>query len=132
MISGIEHVAILSKNTEKLKDWYIKMLDFKQVFENKDKTYFLMADDGGMIEFVMAAEDGGKYGTKASGIRHLALTTKTIADFDETVALLKNSKVEIVLEPATTATGVKTFFFKDPEENILHLIYRPVPFKIQG
>jgi glyoxylase I family protein len=125
MITGIEHVAILSSDTARLKDWYIKMLDFRQVFENESKTYFLKSGNGALIEFVTAEGDGGRHGLKAGGLRHIALS---VDKFDETVSFLKKNNAEVVSEPETTPTGVKTFFFRDPDGNILHLVQRPKPF----
>jgi glyoxylase I family protein len=127
MIKGIEHVAILSKDTTKLKQWYIDALGFKEVFSNENNTYFLMAEDGMLLEFVMAGEDGGSYSEKATGIRHIAFK---VDDFDGACSMLKSSNVEFYKEPISTPAGLRIQFFKEPEGNILHLVYRPNPFKI--
>jgi glyoxylase I family protein len=124
VIKGIEHVAIFAKDTAALKDWYIKMFEFRVVYDNGKGTYFLMAPDGAMIEFVKTGENGGVVGDKVSGIRHLALS---VDNFEEMVDKLLAEKVEVVSEPAVSAAGIKTFFFRDPEGNVLHLIYRPQP-----
>lgn len=124
MVKGIEHVAILAKDTAALKDWYIKMFDFRTVYDNGKGTFFLMAPDGAMIEFVKTDNDGGLIGDKVSGIRHLAFS---VDNFEEMVDKLNAEKVEVVTAPNVSANGIKTFFFRDPEGNVLHLIYRPVP-----
>jgi glyoxylase I family protein len=124
VIKGIEHVAIFAKDTAALKDWYIKMFEFRVVYDNGKGTYFLMAPDGAMIEFVKTGENGGVVGDKVSGIRHLALS---VDNFEEMVDKLLAEKVKVVSEPAVSAAGIKTFFFRDPEGNVLHLIYRPQP-----
>lgn len=124
MVKGIEHVAIFAKDTDSLKDWYVKMFDFKVVYDNGKGTYFLMAPDAAMIEFVKTAQDGGVIGDKVSGIRHLALS---VDNFEEMVDRLMAEKVEVVSEPAVSSKGIKTFFFRDPEGNVLHLIDRPEP-----
>jgi len=124
MITGIEHVAIYAADTAALKDWYMKMFDFKVVYDNGKGTYFLLAPNGAMIEFVKASEIGEKMGDKVSSIRHLALS---VDNFEEMVDKLMAEKVEIVAEPVVSSKGIKTFFFRDPEGNVLHLIYRPEP-----
>lgn len=124
MVKGIEHVAIFGKDTESLKNWYIEMFDFKQVYENGKGTFFLAAPDGAMIEFVKTLEDGGVIGDKVSGIRHLALA---VDDFEGMVERLMDKQVEVVSAPITAPNGIKTFFFKDPEGNVLHFIDRPTP-----
>jgi len=121
MVTGIEHVGIYAKDTETLKDWYMKVFEFKQVYDNGKGTFFLKAPDGAMIEFVKTAEDGGVLGEKVSGLRHLALY---VDNFEEMVEKLRAENVQVVTEVNIAANGNKTFFFRDPEGNVLHLIYR--------
>ena len=109
MIQGIEHIAVCAKDTAKLKDWYMEMFDFKQVYDNGKGTYFVAAPDGSMIEIIAAKQDTGKCDGADLGIRHFALSVGE-NDFD-----------------ATSSKGIKTFFFRDIEGNIFHLIYRPQP-----
>lgn len=124
MITGIDHVAIFAKDTEALKDWYMKLFEFKQVYDNGKGTFFLKAPDGAMIEFVKTTEDGGEIGEKVSGLRHLALL---VDNFEEMVEKLRAVNVPVVTEVNIAANGNKTFFFRDPEGNVLHLIYRTEP-----
>ena len=121
---GIEHIGIFSNNTDTLKDWYIKMFDWKVVYDNGKGTYFLKADDGSMIEFVKTDIDGGKHDMKATGIRHIAIS---VDNFDELVKKLTDSGVKILTEAAVNAKGIGTMFFEDPDGNVLHLINRPRP-----
>ena len=50
MVNGIEHVAVVSKNTAALKDWYMEMYGGRVVYDNGKGTYFLQFADGSMIE----------------------------------------------------------------------------------
>ena len=40
MVNGIEHVAVVSKNTAALKDWYMEMYGGRVVYDNGKGTYF--------------------------------------------------------------------------------------------
>lgn len=121
MVTGIEHVGIFAKDTKALKDWYIEVLGFVEVYDNGKGTYFLKAPDGSMIEFVLQDDDPGVFGPKAKGIRHLALT---VDDFDKEVEFLVSKKVEVVPGQTPAKSATQTFFFRDPEGNVLHLIKR--------
>ena len=125
MVTGIEHLAIFSPDTAKLKDWYVAMFDFKQVYDNGKGTYFLKAQDGAMIEFVTADVANQDTGARVAGIRHIAIAV-TSDGFNPMVAKLRTANVEVVTEPAES-NGIKTFFFRDIEGNVLHLIARPNP-----
>jgi len=125
MITGIEHIAIYSSNTAKLKDWYIKTFEFIQVYDNGKGTYFLKAQDGAMLEFVTAESTTQDHGAKVSGIRHIAIGV-TYSGFDAVVEKLRQANVEVVTEPVT-GDSYKTFFFRDIDGNVLHLIARTKP-----
>ena len=125
MITGIEHIAVCAKDTLKLKDWYVKMFDFKVVYDNGKGTYFVAAPDGSMIEIIAAGDDTGKCQPADSGVRHFALSV-TEDGFDKMTQKLKAEGVEIVTD-VKEKNGIKTFFFRDIEDNIFHLIYRPNP-----
>ena len=126
MITGIEHLAIFSSDTAKLKDWYINMFDFKQVYDNGKGTYFIKAQNGFMIEFIMsnAGEIPGDHTLK--GLRHIAISAN-VSDFDGMVEKLQAANVDVVTKAAISDKGVGTFFFRDPDGNVLHLISRPTP-----
>ena len=125
MITGIEHIAVCAKDTAALKDWYVKMFDFKVVYDNGKGTYFVAAPDGSMIEIIVADKDMGKNEPNDSGVRHFALSV-TDDGFEKMVEKLKAEGVEVVTD-VKEKNGIKTFFFRDIEGNIFHLIYRPNP-----
>lgn len=126
MINGIEHLAIISKDTAKLKDWYMSMFGGEVVYDNGKGTYFLAFSDKSMIEFIMSDLDNGTNELKTGGIRHIALSVGD-SEFDELVAKLKTDGVEVLTDVSVNPKGLKTFFFRDIDGNILHLIYRPTP-----
>ena len=124
MVKGIEHVAIFSHDTEALRDWYTGMFDLKVVYDNGKGTYFLAFPSGDMIEMVKSDMTQEPQSDKQCGIRHLALAID--ADkFDAMVSKLKTGGAEVVTDVTEAPNGIKTFFFRDPQGNVSHLIYRP-------
>ncbi|MCX7715089.1 MAG: VOC family protein [Clostridia bacterium] len=126
MVKGIEHIAIISKDTARIKDWYLEMFGGKIVYDNGKGTFFLAFEDGSMIEFIMSDLSNGENDLKTGGIRHIALSVGN-SEFDELVQKLKLANVEVLTDVAINPSGLKTFFFRDIDGNILHLIYRPNP-----
>ena len=126
MVNGMEHLAVISKDTVKIKDWYQKMFGGEVVYDNGKGTYFLAFPDKSMIEFIKSDLDNGTNELKTGGIRHIALGVSK-EEFDPTVAKLREENVEVLTEVSESSSGIKTFFFRDIDGNILHLIYRPDP-----
>ena len=124
MITGIEHIAIYANDTKALADWYVRVFDFRIVYDNGKGTYFVAAADGGMIELCATEDPAKKTAASESGIRHIALSTDRLAEMTEK---LMAEGVEVVTPMKMSDSGVGTFFFRDPEGNILHLIQRPKP-----
>lgn len=125
MVTGIEHIGIYAKESKELAQWYVDMFGCKIVYENAAKgTYFVAFSDKSMIEICKAEESCEKPALTDAGIRHIALT---VSDFEEVVEKLKNANTEIVTDAVTSASGIKTMFFRDAAGNILHLISRPEP-----
>ena len=126
MITGIEHIAVLAKDSKALTDWYCDMFGFSICYDNGKGTYFVKAADGSMLEIISAESDPAPTGAKEWGMRHFALSV-TEDGFDSMVEKLKAAEVEVVTDVSVSANGIKTFFFRDIEGNIFHLIFRPTP-----
>ena len=127
MILGMEHIAIASKDTLALKNWYQDMFGGEVVYDNGKGCYFLAFPDKTMIEFVVADRDKPEDVQTTAGIRHIAFAVDQ-ENFDPTVAKLKaDPRVETVIDVKENAKGIKTYWFRDCEGNFAHLIYRPNP-----
>lgn len=126
MVKGIEHVAIFSKDTKALSDWYKDMFSLRIVYDNGKGTYFAAFESGDMIEFVKTDITDEKKHYQTEGIRHLALTIDD-DKFEPMVDKLKAAGVEVVVDVAVSSSGIKTFLFRDIDSNLCHLIVRPTP-----
>lgn len=125
MVTGIEHFAIISRDTKRLADWYKRVFNLECVYDNGKGTYFLAFPDKSMIEFITATHPSqGKPEEKLEGVRHIAFACD---NFAETVELLKREGVEVIHDAATSPKGISTFFFRDIDGNVMHLIDRPEP-----
>ena len=125
MIKGIEHIAICARDTTALCKWYVETFDFSVVFDNGEGVYFIRANDGTIFEIMKFKSGVQPWDTSAIGLRHIALSVSK-EDFDFEVQKIKKMGLKIEADVSEAPNGVKTFFFRDPEGNLLHFIYRPV------
>jgi len=118
MFQGIEHTAIATEDPEALAAWYAEKLDFPVVHRYAGNV-FVRAADGTMLEIIPSVGPRPEAELKSPGIRHLAVS---VPDFEAGMAELKARGVEII--DTLEADGNRLAFFKDPDGNILHLIWR--------
>jgi glyoxylase I family protein len=126
MFSGFEHTAIAAHDSKTLADWYIRMFGLRVVHDNgkTPPTYLLRAPDGTVIE-ILPAFSGEKidYVQTHAGLRHLALT---VSDFDTALNYLRERGIDQFFDLRQSEES-KLIFFRDPEGNILHLLWRAKP-----
>ena len=122
MIQGFDHVGICARDTKALKDWYCDLLGFTLFSDNGKGNYFVRAADGVMIEIMPQMADKDPDGEESAiGWKHIALVP---VDFDSAVEKLLAYGVPVVSGPNKREDGYCTFFFRDPEGNIVHLAKR--------
>ena len=126
MILGFEHFAIAAVDSKALAEWYIRLFGLRVVYDNgkQPPTFLLKAPDGMVIE-ILPATSGAKtdYSQSAAGFRHLAVT---VGDYEAAEAHLRAHGITEFIERRETETS-KLLFFRDPEGNILHLMWRKKP-----
>lgn len=126
MFLGFEHLAIAAIDSKALADWYIKIFGLRVVYENgkQPPTFLLKAPDDMVIE-ILPAGSGEKadYALTMVGFRHLALT---VDDLDAAEAHLRAHGITEFIERRELGKS-RLLFFRDPEGNILHLMWRAKP-----
>lgn len=124
MIDGIEHVAICARDTKALTEWYVKNFNFTVIDDNGKGNYFVKAPGGTIFEIMKFTSGVQPQDASAIGLRHIAMKVSE-ENFDIEVQRVRDMKLKIETDVTESPNGVKTFFFRDPEGNVLHFIYRP-------
>jgi catechol 2,3-dioxygenase-like lactoylglutathione lyase family enzyme len=122
---SVEHIGLAARDTDSLKDWYVRLLSARAVFtDGKTPPAFLLEMDGGsLIEIYPADSSRPETGNnKLAGWRHLALRVDSIEAARDELAR-KGVVFEDSIKPA--GGGGRVLFFKDCEGNLLHLVERP-------
>ena len=126
MITGMEHVAIISVDPGALAEWYTTTLNFEVLSKDEgSSTYFLGVPGGGIFE-ILPANDRPRPEAidDDAGIRHIAFT---VDEFEPTCEELRRTGIEFSRMAAGSPGETQMAFFPDPEGNILQIVRRPKP-----
>lgn len=128
LFTGIEHVAIAARDSEKLAAWYSQHLDFKLTASvdngpGKPKTCFIQLN-GNFIEVMPGVKELPQRDNTDHGISHVAII---VSDFNAAV-----QKIDATGSPRDGGEragpwGSRIQFYRDPEGNLFHLLWRPKP-----
>ena len=118
LFDSIDHIAIISSDYQKAKDFYVDKLGFKvkREVERKDRDDFIItleAPNGILIELFIERNPPRRV-TKpeAAGLRHLAFR---VQDIEESVEKLKKKGIETEEIRIDPQNGKRMTFFMDPD-----------------
>jgi catechol 2,3-dioxygenase-like lactoylglutathione lyase family enzyme len=130
----VEHLGLAAHNPVTLKDWYVKTLDAKVVFDNGETppAFFLSLPGGLLLEIYrsdLALKETGI--NSLAGWRHVALQVDSL---EITRAMLEKRGVTFTEQFKPAGGGGSVLYFSDAEGNLLHLVERPAgsPFLVQA
>lgn len=125
----IEHVAIWTKDIEKLKDFYVNYFDgisgdkytnHKKQFE----SYFIKFDSGARLEIMQMQTIPSNLNDTINqyiGLIHIAISVGNIEKVNNLTELLRNSGYRVVSEPRYTGDGYYESCILDPDGNRIEI-----------
>ncbi len=126
----IDHVAIWTKDLEKIKAFYQKYFNFKSnnKYINKDKnfeSYFLSFENGARIELMKMPgipENKNDSIKQYIGITHIAINVNGRENVNRIMEKLKNDGYEVISLPRETGDGYYESCVLDPEGNRVEIV----------
>ena len=124
----IEHIAILTRDLEKMRDFYLEFFDLRsgEKYYNPQKqfsSYFLEFENGARIELMHLPEIGelNKKSELKFGLAHFAISVGTKEKVDALTESIRNNGYKIIGEPRTTGDGYYESVVADPEGNRIEI-----------
>jgi glyoxylase I family protein len=115
-IIGSHHIALVSPNFERTKQFYTETLGFPIVGQILDSPVVFI-DIGGTTIELGPAREGAQSASPSTGLTHLAFE---VDDVDATYRDLVAKGVSFHIEPRD-AKDMRIAFFRDPDGNNLEL-----------
>lgn len=126
---NIEHIAIWTKDLEKMRVFYEKYFGGKsnEKYRNDKKgfeSYFISFDSGARLEIMqMPTIPTSKNNVHEQfiGLTHFAVSVGTQEKVDVLTKILENDGFEIVGQPRWTGDGYYESIVLDPEQNRIEI-----------
>ena len=125
---NIEHIAIWTKDLEKMKSFYLEFFECQanERYFNPGKnfsSYFLSFPGGARIELMHRPDIARMLDSKEEtiGLAHFALSTGSKTSVDQMTERFRSRGYEIIGEPRTTGDGYYESVIADPEGNLIEL-----------
>lgn len=118
LFDSIDHIAIISSDYQKAKDFYVDKLGFKvkREVERKDRDDFIItleAPNGILIELFIEKNPPKRVTRpEAAGLRHLAFR---VQDMEESVEKLNKKGIKTEEIRIDLQNGKRMTFFMDPD-----------------
>ena len=118
LFDSTDHIAIISSDYQKAKDFYVDKLGFKvkREVERKDRDDFIItleAPNGILIELFIEKNPPRRVTRpEAAGLRHLAFR---VQDIEESVEKLNEKGIETEEIRIDPQNGKRMTFFMDPD-----------------
>ena len=118
LFDSIDHIAIISSDYQKAKDFYVDKLGFKvkREVERKDRDDFIITlevPNGILIELFIEKNPPRRVTRpEAAGLRHLAFR---VQDIEESVEKLNKKGIETEEIRIDPQNGKRMTFFMDPD-----------------
>lgn len=124
----LEHIAIWTKDLEKMKDFYLEFFDLtsnEKYYNPKNKfsSYFLSFEKGARLE-LMNRPDISEFIDKLNfklGLTHFAISVGTKERVDSLTELIRIDGHKVIGEPRMTGDGCYESVISDPEGNLIEI-----------
>jgi lactoylglutathione lyase len=124
----IEHVAIWTRDIEKLRNFYVKYFQVtvgeKYVNVTKNfQSYFLTFENGCRLELMQmpGISDNSSRGEQYMGLTHIAIAVGSKENVDDLTRQLQTDGYDVVGYPRTTGDGYYESVILDPEGNRIEI-----------
>jgi lactoylglutathione lyase len=124
----IEHIAIWTKDLERMKEFYLKFFDLssnERYYNPKKKfsSYFLAFENGARIELMHNPEISQliEKSNLKPGLAHFAISVGTNEKVDLLTETIRKNGYKIIGEPRITGDGYYESVISDPEGNLIEI-----------
>jgi len=117
---GLRHLALNVADIQKMTDFYVQVIEMKIEWQPDPKNVYLTTgSDNLALHEVESVVQG------VTSMDHFGFVVQTAEEVDEWAEKIKKAGIPFAKEVKTHRDGARSFYFRDPEENLIQIIYHP-------
>jgi catechol-2,3-dioxygenase len=116
---GLRHLALKVHDLKKMKSFYVNILGFQIEWEPDPQNLYLTSGNDNLA----LHEVSEPFST--GSLDHLGLVVKTADHVDAWATYLQKENIKLLSQPKTHRDGARSIYLKDPEENVIQIIFHP-------
>ncbi len=122
---GIRHIALRVRDIRRASDFYTRILKMKVEWSpDADNVYLTSGTDN--LALHQWHPDGAPGNPLPNGtLDHFGFIVSTPEEVDEWAKRLEAEGIELTQAPRTHRDGARSFYFRDPDGNLIQLLHHP-------
>lgn len=120
--AGLRHVALTIRNLEACERFYVELFGMRVEWRPDADNVYLT---GGNDNLALHRAPAGFAPEGSQRLDHIGFIVRAPEQVDAWHAFLAENTVTILKEPKTHRDGARSFYCRDPDGNIVQVIYHP-------
>lgn len=117
---GLRHLALNVKDIQKMTGFYVDVIGMQIEWQPDPKNVYLTSGSDNL-----ALHEVETVNRQHSPLDHLGFVVKTDEEVDFWAEKIKMAGYKLSKEPKTHRDGARSFYFCDPEGNLIQIIHHP-------
>ena len=118
---GLRHIALFVRAFDATKQFYTDLLGFRVEWEpDADNAYLTSGRDNLALHRAPARSE-----VRETALDHLGLIVRVADDVNAWARYLESQGVVLEDQPRTHRDGARSFYVRDPDGNLVQIIYHP-------
>jgi len=120
---GLRHVALNVRDVRKSLEFYTMVMGMAlEWMPDQDNAYLTSGADNLALHKLPAGQEQPGAG---QALHHIGFVVRTPEDVDRWAERIRKAGIKLAAEPKTHRDGARSFYFYDPDNVLIQLIYHP-------